>query len=115
MHRAPMTIIFIILAIDFLMDAYVFNGLKTLTKKWRSPQRQKTVRGPYLAVTLVITTLLLINIGRFRTAKGMIPYFEWILSLFLTLFLTKLFFCIILLLGDLGRGVAGIVNAVNKN
>jgi predicted MPP superfamily phosphohydrolase len=105
----------IILAINFVMDFYVFNGLKTLTKNRQSLKGRRIVRWGYLIITLGITALLLINLGRFRTAKGMIPFFEWVLSLFLTLFITKLFFCIILFLGDLGRGIAGIVNKVNKH
>jgi predicted MPP superfamily phosphohydrolase len=115
MHRAPINIVVIILVINFVMDPYVFNGLKTLTKKWRSRHWQLIVRWGFLAVTLGIAALLLINIGSFRTAKGMAPYYEWVLSLFLTLFVTKLFFSIILLLGDIGRGLFGVVNIANKN
>lgn len=112
MHRAPINIIFIVLSINFILDAYVFNGIKTLTKQWRT-QRQRMARWGYLIITLGLAALLLINIGRLRTAKGMIPYYEWVLSLFLTLLITKIFFSVILLLGDTGRGIAGIVNKIN--
>ena len=114
MHRAPINFILIILAINFVLDAYVFNGLKTLSKAWPSPRRQRILRWGFLIVTLGITALLLINIGSLRTAKGMIPYYEWVLSLFLALFVSKLFFCVILLLGDIGRGIFGVANAINK-
>ncbi|HEY4334476.1 MAG TPA: hypothetical protein VGM89_01225, partial [Puia sp.] len=113
MHRQPINIILILLAIDLATDFYVFAGLKTLTKKIRSNRLRQIGKWGFPAVSLLITTLLLINIGSLRTAKGMIPYYEWVLSLFVTLIITKLFFCIILLLGDLGRGVAGVVNKIN--
>lgn len=114
MHRAPIYIVYLIFAINFVMDPYVFNGLKTLTKNWRSRRRQLTVRWGFLILTLGITALLLINIASFRTAKGMTPFYEWVLSLFLALFITKLFFCVVLLVGDIGRGIFGVVNVVNK-
>jgi len=113
MHRAPINIILIILAINFVLDAYVFNGLKTLTKSWR-PRSRRTVRWGYLITTLGITALLLINLGGLRTAKGMTPYYEWVLSLFLTLLISKIFFSVILVLGDTGRGAIGIVNKINS-
>jgi len=114
MHRAPIYIVYLIFAINFVMDPYVFNGLKTLTKNWRSRRRQLIVRWGFLILTLGITALLLINIASFRTAKGMTPFYEWVLSLFLALFITKLFFCLILLVGDIGRGIFGVVNVANK-
>jgi predicted MPP superfamily phosphohydrolase len=115
MHRAPINILIIIIALALLMDVYVFSGLKTLTKGWRSRLLQRLVKWGFPAFSLGITALLLIGIGSFRTAKGMTPYHEWILSLFLALFLTKLFFSVILLLGDTGRGIIGIANKINKH
>jgi predicted MPP superfamily phosphohydrolase len=112
MHRAPINIILIIVSLSLILDAYVYNGLKTLTKRWR-PRGRRIVRWGYLTITLGITALLLINIGSLRTAKGMIPYYEWVLSLFLALLVSKIFFAVILLLGDAGRGVAAVVNKIN--
>jgi len=115
MHRQPINIILILLAIDLATDFYVFAGLKTLTKKIRSKRLRLMGQWGFPATSLIITALLLINIGSLRTARGMIPYYEWVLSLFLALIVSKLFFCIILLLGDLGRGVVGIVNTANAH
>jgi predicted MPP superfamily phosphohydrolase len=113
MHRQPINIILILLAIDLATDFYVFAGIKTLVKKIRSKRLRQFGQWGFPAVSLIVTALLLINIGSLRTARGMIPYYEWVLSLFLALIITKLFFCIILLLGDLGRGAVGVVNKVN--
>jgi len=115
MHRGGfINILLIILAINFLLDGYVLSGLKTLTKGWRSQRGRQLVKWGFLFISLGLTLTLLLGMGSFRTAKGMTPFHEWILSLFLALFFTKLFFCIILLLGDLGRVLAGLVNTLNK-
>jgi predicted MPP superfamily phosphohydrolase len=115
MHRQPINIILILLAIDLATDFYVFAGIKTLVKKIQSKRLRLIGQWGFPAVSLIITALLLINIGSLRTAKGMIPYYEWVLSLFIALIITKLFFCIILLLGDLGRGAVGVVNKANPS
>src|SRR5258707_8024108 len=115
MRHAPINFIVIIFVLAFLMDAYVFAGLKTLTKGWRSRPLQRLVKWGFLTVSLAITVQLILGLASFRTANGMTPYHEWVLSLFLTFFITKLFFCIILLLGDTGRGILGIANKINKH
>ncbi|HVU56570.1 MAG TPA: metallophosphoesterase [Puia sp.] len=107
-------ILFIILGINFLLDWYVFNGLKTLTRDWRSARLRRWIKWGYLAVSLVVTILFVIGIPSYRTARGMTPYHEWMLSLFLVGFITKLFFCLVLLLGDLGRLFYGVGRKVVK-
>jgi predicted MPP superfamily phosphohydrolase len=97
------------------MDAYVFAGLGTLTKDWRSRPLRYSVQWGLPALSLAVTISFLVNLGSFRTAKGMYPYHEWILSLFLVFFITKLFFCIVLLLGDLGRLIAALVNRISRH
>jgi len=108
-NRGATKILSIILGINFLLDWYVFNGVKTLSSGWRSERLRKLVRWGYLVLSLGLTVIFLGGIGSYRTAKGMTPFHEWVLSLFLTFFITKVFFCLILLLGDLGRGGYGIV------
>jgi len=111
MHRSGATaikILLIILGINFLMDWYVFNGLKTLTADWRRVVLRQVVRGGYLFVSLMVTVLFVTGVGSYRTARGMMPYHEWMLSLFLVFFITKVFFCVVLLLGDTGRLLYGV-------
>lgn len=117
MHRSGATaikILLIILGINFLMDWYVFNGLKTLTAGWRRVVLRQVVRGGYLFVSLVVTVLFVTGVGSYRTARGMTPYHEWMLSLFLVFFITKVFFCVVLLLGDMGRLVYGVGRRVAR-
>lgn len=68
----------------------------------------------YLLISVGVTVVFVSGFGSFSTAKGMTPYHEWMLSLFLTFFITKLFFIIILSLGDLGRFIIGIVSHIGK-
>jgi uncharacterized protein len=105
-------ILLIILALYFLMDWYTWNGLKTLAAGWRSERLGQGVKWGYLIVSVGTGLALIITIRSFRTAKGMTPVHEWLFSFFLTLLLTKLFFCLVLLLGDIGRLLYGIVRAI---
>jgi len=98
----------VVFVLVFLMDWYVFNGLKTLTAGWKSRRRQHMVRWGYLVVSLGVTVVFMLGMGSFSTAKGMTPFHEWMLSLFITFFITRLFFVLVLFLGDLGRLFYGV-------
>ncbi|MEN0053674.1 MAG: metallophosphoesterase [Mucilaginibacter sp.] len=115
MHNSGFFRVFLIIsAISLLFDWYVFSGLKTLSADWPQLWRNLTLFG-YLLVSVGIVALFLIGFGSFSTATGMRPFHEWVLSLFLTFFITKLFFVIILSLGDLGRFVIGLFNMASGN
>ena len=117
MHRSGATaikILLIILGINFLLDWYVFNGLKTLTAGWRRVVLRRVVKWGYLFSSLMVTALFVAGVSSYRTAQGMTPYHEWILSLFLVFLITKIFFCVVLLLGDTGRLVYGLGRRVAK-
>jgi predicted MPP superfamily phosphohydrolase len=102
----------IFIAISLLLDWYVFNGLKTLGAGWRSRRLRQLVKWGYLFVSVGITILFIAGLGSFRTAKGMTPYHEWVLSLFLALLVTKIFFVLVLFLGDLRRFFYGIIKKI---
>src|ERR1700743_1195094 len=108
-------IIIILLAVTLLLDWYVFSGLKTLTANWRSDRWRQLVRWGYLIFSLGITVTFVAGLGSFQTAKGMPPFHEWILSLFLTLLLTRIFFCLVLFLGDLGRFFYGLIHSLTAH
>lgn len=111
MHKGGFfTIFLIIAAISLLFDWYVFAGLKTFTSDWQSKKLRYLVIFGYLAISIGSTLALLLDFKTFSTAKGMTPLHEWVLSIFLTLLFTKLFFVLILFLGDIGRFFYGIVN-----
>jgi predicted MPP superfamily phosphohydrolase len=84
-------ILLIFLAVSLLLDFYVFNGLQTLTSGWKSARWRQTVKWGYLVVSLGVTALFFGGLSSFRTAAGMRPFHEWMLSLFLAFLITKLF------------------------
>jgi len=116
MHGGGFLKIFIIIAaISLLMDWYVFSGLRTLVNDWSSIIWRRVVLYGYLIISIGVSAGFLLGIGSLRKAQGMTPYHEYMLSLFLTFFITKLFFIVILSLGDLGRLIAGAVNYFRKS
>jgi len=109
MHGNGILIFFLIIAgITLLLDWYAYSGLRTFTAGWTSQRRKRSVLWGYLVLSIGVTVLFLIGIRSFRTAKGMTPYHEWILSFFLISFITKLFFALVLLIGDIGRLFYGV-------
>jgi predicted MPP superfamily phosphohydrolase len=113
MHYASLIKFFFIVAgISLLLDWYVFFGLKTLTSHWKPALLRGLVTFGYLVVCVTITIAFVSGLGAFNTAQGMRPYHELVLSLFVTFLITKLFFVIILSLGDLGRFLYGIGDGV---
>ncbi|MDB5142228.1 MAG: metallophosphoesterase [Mucilaginibacter sp.] len=116
MHRGGFFRIFLIIAaISLLLDWYVFYGLRTFVGDWQSQRLKQVVLWGYLTVSVGVTVLFLLGFGSFSTAKGMTPFHEWMLSLFLTFFITKLFFAVILFLGDIGRFFYGIGDHIINN
>jgi predicted MPP superfamily phosphohydrolase len=115
MHRGGfLKVLLILAAISLLFDGYIFNGLKTFTSGWKSARLRRLVKWGYLVVSIGVTLLFVGSIGSFSTANGMTPFHEWMLSLFLTFLITKIFFVVVLLLGDMGRFFYGIIYNIAK-
>ncbi|PAW94890.1 phosphohydrolase [Mucilaginibacter sp. MD40] len=115
MHRGGLFKIFLIIsAVTLLMDWYVFNGLRTLTADWQSRVARLALPWGFLIISVGVTVVFLLGINSLNSARGMTPFHEWMLSLFLTFFVTKLVFCIVLSLGDLGRFIYGISHNISS-
>src|ERR1700744_1444818 len=115
MPRRRFIKIFLIIAVlSLLLDWSVYSGLKTFTSDWQSTRFRQVVLYGLLVISIGVTLLFIAGFGSFSTAQGMTPFHEWVLSLFLAFFITKLFFIIILSLGDFGRFIVGIVNNIAK-
>jgi len=113
MHYIDLFKVFLILgAISLLLDWYVYSGLVTLTSGWKSALLQNLVTFGYLVISAGVTIVFISGYNSFRTAQGMLPFHEYMLSFFITLLITKLFFVIVLGLGDLGRLLYGIGDGV---
>ncbi len=115
MHRGGFLIVFLIIAaISLLFDWYVFFGLKTFTADWQSKRMRYWVTWGYLVISVGVTAAVNWPLGSFSTAKGMMPFHEWVLSLFLAFFINKIFFVLVMFLGDTGRFFYGIINNIAK-
>jgi len=113
MHRGGFLKVFLIIAaVSLLMDWYIFNGLKTLTLDWASKRAQGALLWGYLVISVGVTVLFIGGFGSFSRAQGMLPFHEYMLSLFITFFVSKLVFVIVLSFGDLGRFLTGIISHI---
>ena len=111
MHGNGILVVFIIVSlVSLLMDGLVYRVLRKWSSPWSSAARRTVLRG-YLFLSVGITIILLLRLASFRTVNGMRPLNEWILSIFLTLFFTKLFFLITWLLV---AGLSLIAGAVKR-
>jgi len=109
MHRRGFLNIFLIItALTLLLDWYVYSGLRTIVHDWTSQRWKYIVQWGYLVISIGVTVTFLIGIGSFSTAQGMRPFHEWVFSLFLVFFITKVIFAVILLVGDVGRLLYGV-------
>jgi len=113
MRRGGFFSIFLFIAvISFIFDWYVFSGLKTLTSDWKSQLARALVTYGFPLLSVTVTVVFLISFGTMRGTKGMGHFNEWMLSLFLAFFVTKLVFSIVLGLGDLGGFFVGLYNLI---
>ena len=111
MHRGRfLTIFLILMALSLLFDVYAYNGLRTIASGWKSVLFRRFLLYGYLAVSVGLMLLLLLGVGSFSTPQGMLPFHEWVLSLFLALLFTKLFFVVVLFLWDSGRFIYALGN-----
>jgi predicted MPP superfamily phosphohydrolase len=106
--------ILIIAALSLLMDWYVFYGLRTFSGQWRFIPLRRIITWGYLLISVGVTVVFVLGLNSLKTARGMTPFHEWMLSIFLTFFITKLFFVVVLSLGDLGRFIYGIASNITR-
>lgn len=99
---------------NFLLDIYVSQGLKTLLIN-ASQKIRRIALWIYWLLSIMLVVALLVTISNASYVPGMRPYQQWLLSIFIGLLVSKLFFALVLLLGDTYRLIAGILNGVSKN
>jgi predicted MPP superfamily phosphohydrolase len=116
MHRGGLIKLFMVFAaITLLMDWYVYHGLRTFTSDWQSRPLRLLVTLGYLFISVTVTAVFLIGFTSGTGARGMSHFQEWMFGIFLTFFVTKLFFIIVLSLGDLGRFIYGVADNASGN
>lgn len=113
MHHGGIIKFFLILAaISLLMDWYVYHGLKTLLVGWTNNRSKQVILWLYWIISLGVLVMFVAGLSSFTTARGMTPFHEWVLSIFLTFTVTKLVFILVLFLGDAYRLIAGLLNSL---
>ena len=111
-HGGFIRILYLIILFSFLLDIYAYQGVKTWIKKWKSVRRRKIAKRSYLIFFMGANLLFLAAIT--FSPPYLSRFQEWALSLFLTFLITKLFFIIVLLFGDIVRFFWGIIRGLLK-
>lgn len=101
-------------AISLLMDWYVFQGLKRLTSSWRSDNLRRAV----YTIFWVFFVGFLIGFGiavyvRFTSDRAT-PVVQWFINAFLTFFVTKLVFILVLFAEDIYRLAVAVARFFSK-
>jgi predicted MPP superfamily phosphohydrolase len=102
-----------LIVFNFLLDFYVSQGLKTLLAK-ANRQTRRIVLWLYWAISILLVVALVVTITGASRPPGMRPYQQWLLSIFIGLLVSKLFFALVLLIGDVYRLIAGLSNSISK-
>src|SRR5688572_13205439 len=91
-----------------VLDFYVFQGIKRLTANWRSARLQKAVRWGYWIFFVAFNLcFMLVLYLRFSTDQPFTNLMKWVMNLFLTFFVTKLVFVLVMFAEDIAR--AGVL------
>jgi uncharacterized protein len=103
----------ILIAVSLLLDLYVQQGIKTLLTSASRNTRKIVIRS-YWAINVLVVVLLVIGMTRSSRPPGMTPFNQWVLSIFITLLITKVIFVLVLLVGDIYRLFTGLYRAIAK-
>lgn len=100
----PFTVVFLL----FLwLNNYVLKGLQTI---FAAPDLE-LIFWSTIGVLLLVLIYTLLRVPN----KGMGKLFKWITHIFLILFVSEILFVLVLLLGDIYRPFAGLINYINNN
>ena len=103
----------ILAGINLLLDFYVHQGLRSLMPRLNKNIR-RVILALYWVISVGVTLLLLLGMNSTSKPPGMTTYHQWVLSIFITLLITKVFFVLVLFAGDIYRLVAGLINYTHK-
>src|SRR5687768_9139123 len=94
--------------ISLILDLYVYQGIKKITADWKSARARKIARWGFWIFFVGFSLLFMYVVYlRFSTNKSS-PFMQWVMNLFITFFVTKLVFILILLSEDITRFLFGI-------
>lgn len=100
--------IFFMGLLSLVLDLYVYQGFKKLTAGWKSSTARKAARWGFWLFFIGFSGLFMFVVYQRLTQEETSTFAKWVMNLFITFFVTKLFFIIFLLAEDIIRFVAGI-------
>lgn len=100
--------------ISIILDLYVYQGIKKLTAGWKSLFWRRVVRWGYWAFVVIFIALFIYAINLRFSEDVTNNFVQWMINAFLTLFVTKLFFVVILFAEDIFRIIKAIVRLLSK-
>ena len=112
MRIGPLILFAILAGLLFLLDWYVYQGIKSLTAPMGSAALRQSIRWGHWIISIalpIFIAVVYVNMGRMNF------YFTTAGSLFLTMLVTKLVFVAVLMGGDVWRVVEGSVKWVANN
>lgn len=96
------------------MDWYVYQGVKRLTQNWGSARMRTAVRGGYWFFFTLFMIVFAVSIYfRFSVDRSN-PFIQWFINAFLTLFVTKLVFVLVLFAEDIYRAIAAVFRSFSR-
>src|SRR6478736_9002270 len=94
--------------ISLILDLYVYQGFKKITADWKSERARKIARWGFWIFFAGFSLLFMYVVYlRFSTDKSNV-FMQWVMNLFITFFVTKLVFILVLVSEDIVRLLIGI-------
>lgn len=106
-RKSPLLPFSAVILLFLLLNNYVLKGLQTI---FIAPHLQEIFWG----LIAILLSALIFALLRVPT-KGMGKLFKWITHIFLILFVSEILFVLVLLLGDIYRPFAGLINYISNN
>ena len=104
----------ILATVSILLDIYVYQGLKVFLRSASKPVK-RIVTTAHFVVNIGMALALLLSLTYASNPPGMTTFHQWLLSIFITLLVTKVIFALVLLFSDIGRLISGLMNRGNQS
>src|SRR5690349_7346663 len=95
--------------ISLVLDLYVYQGFKKLTDGWKSQNARKAAHWGFWLFFIGFSLLFMYVVYLRLSQDNNSTFIKWVMNLFITFFVTKLFFVLVLLAEDIFRFLSGIV------
>lgn len=105
---------YLILALIFCIDLYIFQGVKTLTAQLDSETSRKLIHSIFWIINISFLGLIILGFSSFDRAKGMKTYQIVAFNAFILVMIPKLVMLVVLLGQDIVRVFGLIINYTLK-